>query len=208
MPSVIFRALDLAQAFGEDFFATAASAMRAEIHFCNGKLDAAIDVLTRMLESKDTAWKHKFRSVALSNRASYKIAAGDVDGAYADAAEVLSDAHEFDPAYVSFLSARLMFSIQALAAVAALRGQPARAAQLLGKVDALLASATYARGKTERFIHELLLTSLREQLGENARATYMAWGADLSVAAAIEMAMVDAETSSCELEAPRTCRNP
>ncbi|HEY1429602.1 MAG TPA: hypothetical protein VGF18_08510, partial [Candidatus Tumulicola sp.] len=176
----ILRSLNLAEALGDAYLAERAQMAMAEMHFQNGDIVAAIDWSSRLIATvrKDD----RFSQNGLVNRSCYRLAAGDVDGAYDDAVAGLLERN-----YHPYVAA---YAIQHLATVAALRRHPMRAASLLGYVDAALSRAGAARSYTEQRGYEILTKVLREQLSESDIARYAAEGAWLTAVRAIELAKI------------------
>jgi hypothetical protein len=111
----------------------------------------------------------------------YRVALGDLEGAWQAARKALTLARELQIG--SFVSVAL----QHLALVAALQGQAETAGRLLGYVDARMKALGMERELTEKWGYHKSLASLCEQLNETEidklSAEGAAWSEDQAVAA-------------------------
>lgn len=120
---------------------------------------------------------------ALQNGVAYRLALGDFAAARSYALEALrlaiAGSYDF---HVGIL-------IQHLATVAAQNGDPRRAAQLCGYVDAWYQAEGLAREFSEQFGYDILMAALRKNLNEAEIRTYASEGAVLSAADASAAAL-------------------
>lgn len=158
----------------------------AELQFRAGNPEQALALVSLALERHRTHNEKFDVLVDLSNTAAYLIALDRYDEAQREATESLALADEEKN------SLWRAFAVQHLAAIAALRGEAVRAAQLLGFSDAHLAELGYHREHTEQQEYSRVAAALRERLGEDEMQRLMAegrsWAADRAVAEARENA--------------------
>ncbi len=119
---------------------------------------------------------------AMGNLAAYYFVAGDLENADRTAREVLQLSSNAD-----LVGAKLM--MQLLAAIAAMRGDAARAALLVGHVNAGLERLGLPRDDIDTYVFDALMRSLHATLDEATIAQLGAQGAALSEEAAIEKAL-------------------
>ena len=119
--------------------------------------------------------------VLRTNRAAYRVAVGDLDGARDDAHVTLRLTQSNDERFAGY-------AVLDLAAVAGLRKDASRAARLLGFIDSLSkrSGLDYAH---ESAVYKILTTSLNEQLSEELLARYRTEGETYSSALAFEAAL-------------------
>jgi len=118
----------------------------------------------------------------LSELASARIVLGEIDSAKVAARDALElgRVERLDSAWRP---------IQHLAAIAALRGRAVTAARLIGFVDAWREQKGGFRGYYERATYDILVASLRDQLGPEAIAVLAAEGAQLGFERAADEAL-------------------
>lgn len=154
----------------------------AELEFRAGNAQEAVrfvaQALTRHREQDDRL----HIAVDLSNAAAYLIALGRYDEARANAREALALASgDKNALWVAF-------AMQHLAAIAALQGDGARAARLLGFIDARLAELEHQREHTEAQEHQRIITALRSTFDNGAFEGLLAEGRSWNEDRAIEEA--------------------
>jgi predicted ATPase/class 3 adenylate cyclase len=176
------QGLAASKALGDDAAAAVVLNNMAELDFADGHPEQALRFVSEALEinvrSKDS------RNIALAHNSSaaFRIALGDLTGARASAREALRWARQ---AGVELSTA---ISLQHLAVLSGLSGDPRRAATLLGYVDAQYRELGIEREATEKKGCDALLTMLREQLSEDEIANLAARGAAWSEDRAVEEA--------------------
>ncbi|MBV8374737.1 MAG: tetratricopeptide repeat protein [Candidatus Eremiobacteraeota bacterium] len=151
----------------------------AELEFQAGNAKQALrligEALTRHRKLNDSL--HVI--VDLSNTAAYLIALDRYDEARARAREALELALQEKNALWT------AFALQHLATVAALQGDAAGAARLIGYVDARVAELQHEREHTEQGEHERVMIVLRKELSEGELerlgAEGRAWGEERAV---------------------------
>jgi tetratricopeptide (TPR) repeat protein len=140
----------------------------ATIEYRAGNVERAAQIAEQMLASEEVALQ-----VALSAHerlAAYRLILGDPGAAEISVRELLSRASGEETPAVLYL-----------AAIAALHGQARRAARLMGFAEALLARRPYLRDPLQEPIRNILITSLRKELSDEAIAVLATEGATWSV---------------------------
>jgi hypothetical protein len=122
-------------------------------------------------------------ATALSNRAAYRIALGDFEGARESEREGLRLARQ------ALNEGLLMCSLEHLALLAALGDDSQRAARLLGYVNAGRLRLGYQPTLTEKGLHDKLVAALHETLSEDEMERLVAEGAQLSEDQAVAEAL-------------------
>jgi predicted ATPase/class 3 adenylate cyclase/Arc/MetJ family transcription regulator len=183
--------LAIARSIGAERLAAVIAVSLAEAEFFSGDAAAALRLGREGLEAYRAFNDLRSAANTLSNLAAYLVALERYDEARQSAREGLADARDaqFD-VYIAF-------TLQHLAAVGALR-QPspaaihedgARAARLLGYVDARLAALEALREYTEQQEYDAMLPALRVVLGEDGLSKLMnegsIWSEDQAVAEAM-----------------------
>jgi predicted ATPase/class 3 adenylate cyclase len=183
------EALALTIALGDEFSEGLVRTNMAEFEFRLGNTVRALEVVSavkaqaRGLRSRDNYTSNaNYLNNALTNSAAYQIALDDIAGARTDAREVLRLARG-----ASWYSTAI--AIQHLATIAACSGDPRSGARLRGYVDAAYRSGGAERELTEARTYEILMTALREKLGEDEIETLAAEGARLSEDQAVAEAL-------------------
>ena len=186
------EALDLAAASGHWQLSATVSLALAEAEFRAGDASAALRIAGEALAAYREGNDIPSIAVAQSDMAAYLVALGRYDEAFSQAREIIV------PLRDAQREATLAFTLQHLAAIAALRPKDdphqaqddaARAAGLLGYVDARAATLGALRENTERQEREKILIALREALGPDELERRMnegrAWSEDRAVAQAL-----------------------
>ena len=162
----------------------------AELEFAAGDTARALEIVSSAIEVLRSGagfdgfrLADSFQVVALQNTAAYSLILGDTDRARAAARAALVQARGARGADWRVIT------IAHLAAVAALRGQTAVAAQLCGYVDEALRVNGFHRDLTEQRTHEILLAAIHSELNERERTRLIAYGAALTEDQAVEMAL-------------------
>jgi hypothetical protein len=114
---------------------------------------------------------YRLAAIVHANLALYHIALSHVGEARSDASEALRWARETEYTYCKAIA------IQHLAHILSLRGEHARAARLVGYVDATYQHLGSRREPTEQWGYDKLMPSLREGIGSDELQTLMAEGA-------------------------------
>ena len=115
-----------------------------------------------------------------TNFAGYLLALDELERARTAASRAIELFAGWDPA-----SPLLAASIEHLALVIALEGDPARAARLLGAADSAIATSGFEREYTERLTDERLRAELSHRLDPQRLAQELASGNRLSIAEAV-----------------------
>ena len=186
------EALATFQAAGAEAQVATVAMNLAEAEFCAGDALTALrlagDALVAARAFNDT----RLVATDLCNMAAYLVALDRCDEARAHAREAVTPTRDLQ------LEVNLAFTLQHLAAVAALRpahdaehgrADRMRGARLLGYVDARLIALEALREYTEQQEYDRMLAALRDALGENDLATLTiegrAWSEDQAVAEAM-----------------------
>lgn len=157
----------------------------AELEYADGHPDTALrsvnDALEILLRGKNAT----VITTALANRATYRVAMGDFDGARESARESLRFAcHEQGEGHIAA-------SVESIALVAVTGNDPQRAARLRGYVDAQFARTGQQRTIAATRTYERLLAALHETLSEdeivNLTVEGAAWSEDRAVEEALKV---------------------
>jgi predicted ATPase/class 3 adenylate cyclase len=186
------EALDVAAATGHWQLAATVSLNLAEAEYRGGDPSAALRIAGEAFVAYRDGCEKPNAATAQSDMAEYLVALGRYDEALANACETIT------PLRDGQREVALAFTLQHLAAIAALRpnGDPAaadddraRAARLLGYVDARAAALEAMREYADRQEYEKTLAALREALGAQRLAQLMdegrTWSEDHAVAQAL-----------------------
>jgi predicted ATPase/class 3 adenylate cyclase len=147
----------------------------AESEFKMGNAKRAIELGRELTKHAQTISRDgSALSIALMNLAAYLISTGEVDEAHDLAIEALRKSLDIQ------LEPFIAFSIQHLAAIAAKRDDPVRAALLLGFASASLGRTSTPREWTEQQEYDAMLPMLKEKLGEERAAELLARGGELN----------------------------
>jgi len=158
-----------AEFYWEAFFAFT----DGDVRRCADLLQASADHARAQLQSP---------AGPLSELAAVRLILGEIEAARSAARDALNVARREQ-------LASAWRAIQHLAAIAALGGETRTAARLMGFVDAWCAREGGFRGYYERASYDLLTTSLRGQLSDDAIAAFAADGGDLDYERAIDEAL-------------------
>jgi predicted ATPase len=154
----------------------------AELEFADGNAPLALELASEAAKSESL--RHGAMHLANLHAccALFRVAADDLDGAAADAAEGLRCAQHERNALAATIA------LAHLALIAALRGDPERAAAILGYVDASFERLRYRRNLTEAWGYERLVAAVSERLPQTRvqelRAKGASWQEDRAVAEA------------------------
>ena len=181
--SLFAEALALFRSVGAERVCAHIAGNLAEAEFHEGNAEKALRLENEALATY-RAFNHKLgAAISLSNIAAYLIALERFDDARAVAREGLAAARDVQ------WEAGVTWGLQHLAATAALRGDPAPGARLLGYVDARLEAIEALRQHTEQQERDAMLPALRDALGDDQLAQLMkegaAWSEDRAVAEAL-----------------------
>jgi len=185
------EALAIARSIGAERFAATVALNLAEAEFRGGDAATALRLADEALAVYHTFKDTRNVAVDLSNMAAYLLALERYDQARTAAREGLAAARDTQ------LAVGVAFALQHLAAIATLgrdvaassREERARAARVLGYVDAQLAALEALREYTEQQEYDKMLPALRDALGADECAKLMAegstWTEDQAVAEAM-----------------------
>ncbi|MBV9646233.1 MAG: hypothetical protein JO043_02080 [Candidatus Eremiobacteraeota bacterium] len=120
----------------------------------------------------------QLEATALCNAAAYRLALGEIDEAHAAARQSLALALRAQEERI------VPIAILHHAAVAAMRGDPRRAARFLGYVDGWFEREHYARELTEQRTRELVIAKIEDALTPSEMTLQMSEGKHLSDEAA------------------------
>ena len=185
------QALANARAVGADRTAAIFLLSLAEAEFRDGNPDEALRLANEAAVAFASFGDDRHFAGVRYNMAAYLIALRRYDEARTAAREAIT------PARDAQFSVGLAFTLQHLAAVAALREKSdasliedrRRAAQILGYVDARLSALEASRQYTEQQEYDIMLPALRETLGADVVAQFttegFTWTEDRAVAEAM-----------------------
>lgn len=174
------RARELAHARADSFFARRADLALAEIEFALGNLELAEERGSRLLRDYPSAGDEHVEFYAWTNLAAYRIARGEIDGAFAAMARAFALACTDSYAVASL--------VQHAATALAVRTRSEPAARLLGHVDAFFMRMNCRRSTTEEREYGRLTVALQRQLSQAEIARFAAEGAALDELAAVALA--------------------
>ena len=144
---------------------------RAEIEYAAGNKRLALECVERMLQS-EFASDGQVAMLALGRIPNLRLQLGDVEGAIQPLCEWLQGMRGNE----GFTHGELEFAALALA----LKRKPIAAARLLGRVRAIEELAPFARSAMRQGGYDMLLSSLHQQLDDDAIAAVIAEGARLT----------------------------
>ncbi len=177
------RALRAYRSSGEQFGQAVVLVNLAELEYADAHPAQALcsvdDALEILLRGKNAT----VIATALGNRAAYRVALGDLDGARESARQSLRFAWQQQN------EGRVAESIESVALVAATGDDAQRAARLLGYVDAQYGRSGQQRTITAKGIYDKLLAALREKLPDTEMEALVADGATWSEDQAVEEAL-------------------
>ena len=172
------EALALADELDDEWSRALFRSQLAEIEFLDGNRELAIELTEAALENARRVRQEPF---VLCNLAGYRLALGRIDEAIPCLREALA------------LSPSNPYDVQAAvghcATIAALRGQYARAAVLIGYVDAWFERSGAQRDASDRMYYDTLMSLLRPELGDAQIAALRAQGAARSDEAIVPEAL-------------------
>jgi tetratricopeptide (TPR) repeat protein len=152
----------------------------AELESADGHPDEALRLVNEALEIVSHEKNAAHIATALSNRAGYHIALGNLEGARESESEGLHYARQAQNERL------LVNSLERMALLAALQGDAPRAARLLGYVDSELSRT---RQTPDKGLDEKLRAALREALSEDEIRSLATEGAAWSEDHAVEEAL-------------------
>jgi predicted ATPase/transcriptional regulator with XRE-family HTH domain len=185
------EALAIARTVGSDRGAAKIAINMAELEFYDGNPDAALRLADEALAVFRASGETRDVAIARCNVAAYLVVLCRYDESRAAAREALAAARDMQ------WSVGLAFTLQRLAAVAALRPNSGvsviedrrRAAHILGFVDARIVALETVREYPEQQECDKMLLVLRDALGENELSNLLAegrnWTEDRAVAEAM-----------------------
>jgi tetratricopeptide (TPR) repeat protein len=187
---LLLKAVSIFEGLGDCDRAANERVNLAELEFAAGDTNRALEIVNKALVELRTGsgidgfrLADSFQVVALQDAAAYSLVLGDTDRARAAARAALVQARGARGANWRAIT------IGHLAAIAALRGQTAVAAQLAGYVDQAFRLEGFHRGYTEERTYEILRAALASDLDEIERTRLIADGAALTEDQAVEMAL-------------------
>jgi hypothetical protein len=161
------RAEALAASLGDNFTVMLTiRSFRAEVESAAGNIALAEAIAQDVLASQPAATADGMAALdVLACLAAFRLALHDLDGAEAAARDVLERAGIDRP-----------LTFEVFAAIRALRGQPERAARLLGFASAAVRRQSLVRTAVQQRTYDIGRTALRNQLTTEACATLEAEG--------------------------------
>lgn len=156
----------------------------AEAHYATGNFASALSCGLDVVAMARTNRDRSFLAGALTNVAAYALTVGDVLQADLAAREAMSVARDIGKTHYT------MVALQHLGSVAARRGAFVRAARLLGASNARYREFGIAREFTEQSLYDRTIDEVRVALGEDDLRARLDEGAALSVARAVDEALV------------------
>jgi predicted ATPase/class 3 adenylate cyclase len=177
------RALAAYTSSGEKFGQAVVLVNLAELEYADGHPDRALRSVDGALEVLLGERNATVVATALGNRAAYRVALGDFDGARESAREGLRFAWQ------QRNEGRVAESIETTALVAAIGNDAQRAARLLGYVDAQYARTGQQRTIAAKGMYDKLLAALHETLSDDEINKLATEGAAWSGGQAIEEAL-------------------
>jgi tetratricopeptide (TPR) repeat protein len=189
------EALALFERLGASRHATTMIASLAELEFRVGNVEYAFDLATKCLtlQREGKRWRHMI--LTLANLAAYSVALNRWEHARAYARETLSLAQDVQhataqPSALQHLAAAAILSATDDASMGPSPSTTiARAAQLIGYVDASASVLGFAREYTEQQEYDRVLAALRTSVPADDLVQLFAQGATLTLEAAIEIAL-------------------
>ena len=123
-------------------------------------------------------------AVSLNNTTAYRLILGELDAAKSSVLEALETLRGAP------MPETFTWAVQHVATIAALRGDPIRAARLKGYVDRSYATQNERRQPTEEQLYRVLVSALEGRLNEREIARFSAEGAALGEDQARDLALV------------------
>jgi predicted ATPase/DNA-binding XRE family transcriptional regulator len=171
MRSDLEPALEIFLELGEAFYIPHIRHYIADMEFLLGDVRAAAAVAATAVPEARAAGSRRDEMYLLCNLAAYRIATGDLRGAFEDAKAAIALARGRTPVIFTF-------ALQHVAAVAALEGDFERAGRLVGFVNHQLRQLGIGREKADLLMYELLIETLCKGIpAEAARAALAETGA-------------------------------
>jgi tetratricopeptide (TPR) repeat protein len=181
--SSLKEAIDIGLVTGRKQFVLGCRINLGELELLTGHPEAALEIADAALQAaRETGIKH-YESIILNNRAAYRFALNDIEGARLDALAALQLTGRDNP--------RLLNTILRLfARIAAITGNVPAAVRLAGFIVANIAAMGIAFHPTDLASFEKWLASVRSQLSDDKTFTLLeAAGAQLTLDAAVEEAL-------------------
>ncbi|MBV9103340.1 MAG: hypothetical protein JO060_07095, partial [Candidatus Eremiobacteraeota bacterium] len=150
----------------------------AELEFSEGDARLALAHVNEAVAVGARLRSTQLEATALCNAAAYRLALGEIDEAHATARQSLALALRAQEERI------VPIAILHHAAVAAMRGDPRRAARFLGYVDGWFEREHYARELTEQRTRELVIAKIEDALTPSEMTLQMSEGKHLSDEAA------------------------
>jgi predicted ATPase/DNA-binding XRE family transcriptional regulator len=172
--------LEMARNDGDDRLVWVSSMNLGEMEFALGEIESAVSRMEGLLASKMAHQNVRMRANTESNLSAYLIALRREPQAREMARSAVNDAREAGDRGV------MACALGHLAALLS-RRDPKNAARLLGYVESVFAGG-YSREHTERYTHELLMSSLHEALAADEITALGREGAAMSEAQAVRIA--------------------
>jgi predicted ATPase/DNA-binding winged helix-turn-helix (wHTH) protein len=197
------QALAMRQAISDRSGVLASTVNLAELLYLDGETSAALSFA--MQAEIDARHRNSQSTLALvlCNAAGYRALGGEFDAAGRTATEGLALSRAIGQTYYAVIC------LEHLALAIAQRGDPTRAARLLGFIDAHYAATGQLRERLEQTVHDRLVAALEAQLGAQVRAALHDEGARWTSEEADTMAQLPAPeplssmtTSNAQVLAP------
>jgi hypothetical protein len=177
------QALAVYKGFGDESGSALVLGNIAELEFAVGNHEQAFRAGSEALEIHVRGRNAGHIAIDYVNNTAYRIALDDFTGARDTAREALRVARQSGGGQI------IAVALLHFATLATLGGDPRRAAQLLGYVDARYAEVGMQREPTERWSYDTLMASLRETLSADEISTFGTEGAAWSEDRAVEEAL-------------------
>ena len=176
----MLQVLKIARQEGDERIISVSLINLAESEFALGDAESAASRLEELLASRAAQKNVRLRANTKANLAVYLLAQHRDKDALRMAREAVFDAREAGDSGIEACA------IQHVAAMLS-SAEPRTAAKLLGYVDAVFA-AGYRRENTERHTHSLLVSTLHEELSDDATESLGREGATMSELQAVRLA--------------------
>ncbi|HXW76852.1 MAG TPA: adenylate/guanylate cyclase domain-containing protein [Candidatus Eremiobacteraceae bacterium] len=154
------KAIEAARALGDEMLTASSLSNLAELEFRDARFSEALRLGKEALDLRMGLHDAASMASCYTNRAAYRSALGDVNGAREDARESLRWALKGQAEWL------IAVALQYVASSAASAGEFRSAASLIGYVNARFNNFGYEREFTERWVYERLMMTLREHLDE------------------------------------------
>jgi predicted ATPase len=176
------EALSLLTALGEEYESNIVRINMGELEYGCGQYERALEYADAAVAASRRVGSRHREASALVNAAAYRLTLRDLDGARANARDALLLSRWASAFEVAA-------AIQRLATVAALKGDPRRAARLRGYVDAWYRGEGLQRDMTELRTYDMLAEALGQRLNDDEMAALDDQGSRLSEPQAIAEAL-------------------